>query len=119
MSYSTGMLNKRIRIARRSKQSSDKFGGKPNYEWLGWFNAGETWSKGVKSLQEGALEAYDTVMFRLRYHDCIDRWCIIWCEGTYYQILSFHSDYHENTIQITAQELASPDSLNIIEPSES
>ena len=31
------MLNKRIRIARRSKQQRTQFGedGQPNYEWLG------------------------------------------------------------------------------------
>ena len=118
MAYTSGMLNKRIRIARRSKQSSDKFGGKPNYEWLGWFWAAENWNKGVKSLQQGAIEAYDTVMFRLRWHACIDRWCLIWYNGTWYQILSFNADEHDNQIQITAQEIPNQN-VTVITPSES
>ena len=121
MSYSSGMLNKRIRIARRSDEQHTQFGedGKPNYEWLGWFWANETWNKGARVLQQGAIEDYDTVMFRLRFNPNIDRWCIIWCEDTFYQITSFHADRQANTIQLIAVEMANSEGIRIIEPSES
>ena len=107
------MLNKRIRIAKRAEEQdtqgkSSNFGksGQPQYSWLGWFWANESFSKGVKALKEGALDAYDTVMFRMDYHADIDRWCLIRYQGRWYQILSFNANYHTNEMQITAQELA-------------
>ena len=120
MSYSTGMLNKRIRIARRTEEQGSTFGksGQPKYQLLGDFWANETFSKGVKALHEGALDAYDTVMFRLRWHGCIDRWCLIWYEGKFYQIQSFNADRQQNQIQITAVEMPNQN-VTIIEPSES
>ena len=119
MAYSTGMLNKRIRIAKRVENQDRQFGedGQPKYEWLGWFWASEKWNKGAKSLQNGALEAYDVVMFRLRYHECIDRWCVIQYEGRWYQIQSFNENKQDNQIQITATEMAN--APTIIQPSES
>jgi lipocalin len=44
----------------------------------------------------------------MRYHAEIDRWCVIQYLGKWYQILSFHEDYQDNQIQITAQEMANP-----------
>ena len=124
MSYSSGMLNKLIQIYQRAEEGSDlkgkNFGksGQPKYQLLGDFWANETFSKGVKALHEGALDAYDTVMFRLRYHACIDRWCLIRYNGTWYQILSFNADEHDNQIQITAQEMPNQN-VTVITPSES
>ena len=57
-------------------------------------------------------------MFRLRYHACIDRWCLIRYNGTWYQILSFNADEHDNQIQITAQEMPNQN-VTVITPSES
>ena len=116
------MLNKRIRIAKRAEDQdkqqdkSSNFGksGQPQYSWLGWFWAAESFSKGVKALQEGALDAYDTVMFRLRYTPCIDRWCLIWYNGRFYQIQSLNEDAQANQIQITAVEMPNQN-VNIVE----
>ena len=124
MAYSTGMLNKRIQIYQRAEEGSDPKGknfgksGQPKYQLLGDFWANETFSKGVKALQEGALDAYDTVMFRLRWHGCIDRWCLIWYNGRFYQIQSFNADQQQNQIQITAVEMPNQN-VTIVEPSES
>jgi len=120
MAYTSGMLNKRIRIARRAAEAQSNFGksGQPQYEWLGWFWANESWARGVKAMQEGALDAYDTVMFRLRWFGCIDRWCLIWYNGKFYQIQSFNADRQQNQIQITAVEMPNQ-FVNIVEPSES
>ena len=111
------MLNKRITIARRNDEAAESFGkaGKPKYEILGTFWASETFNKGVKSLREGAFDAYDTVMFRMRYCKGVDRWCLIQYNGKWYQIQSFNEDYQTNQIQITAIELANQQ-VNIVPP---
>ena len=107
MAYSSGMLNKRITIATRAEEEQE-FGkqGQARYTILGQFWAAEDFNRGVKSLREGAYDAYDTVMFRLRYHAAIDRWCVIRYDGKWYQINSFNADKQANTIQITATEMA-------------
>ena len=111
------MLSKRITIAKRKSDTQETFGksGQPKYEILGTFNANETFNKGTKSLREGALDAYDTVMFRMRYNSQVDRWCLIKYHNKWYQITSFNEDFHDNQIQITAVEMANQ-SVNIVEP---
>ena len=109
MAYSAGMLNKRIKIARRVAAEMGAFGKNSagqKYELLGTFWANETWSKGVKALHEGALDAYDTVMFRMRFTKDVDRWCLIQYNGRWYEIQSLNEDYHDNQLQITAIERA-------------
>lgn len=104
------MLDKRIQIAKRSATQPSTFSGSAtNYEILGTFWAAESFNKGVKSLREGAYDAYDTVMFRLRYHSCIDRWCLIKYQDVWYKIDSFNADERANQIQITATEMANQD----------
>lgn len=117
MAYSTGMLNKRVTIARRADDTTDSFGksGQPKYELLGTFWAAEDFNRGTKSLREGAFDAYDTVMFRMRYNKDIDRWCLIQYRNKWYQIQSFNEDYQNNQIQITAIELANQN-VNIVTP---
>lgn len=102
------MMNKRVWIARRATDTQETFGksGQPKYELLGDFWAAEDYNRGVKSLREGAFDAYDTVMFRMRWQKDIDRWCIIKYHGKWYQIQSFNESFQDNTIQITAIEMA-------------
>ena len=116
MAYSSGMLNRRIEIARREEDENTTFGkaGQPKYKILGCFWAAEDFNRGTKSLREGAFDAYDIVMFRMRYHNCIDRWCLIRFQGKWYQIQSFNANQHDNQIQITAQEMANQQ-VNIVE----
>ena len=118
------MLNKRIEIYRRASEQEQKqdstFGksGQPKYEKVGTFWAAESHVKGMKTLQEGAFDAYDKVMFRLRYTPCIDRWCLIQYHGRWYQIQSFNSDYQTKKVQITAIEMSNQ-KVNIVTPSSS
>ena len=107
----------RVTVAKRVTDESATFGksGQPKYEILGTFWMGETFNKGVKSMREGALDAYDTVMFRCRYINQLDRWCLLKFKGKWYQITSFNDDYQDNQIQITATELANQQ-VNIVEP---
>ena len=117
MAYSAGMMNKRVTVARRATdtQNDVRKSGQPKYEILGTFWMAETFTKGVKAMHEGALDAYDTVMFRCRYNANIDRWCLLKYHGKWYQITSFNEDYQENQIQMTAVELANQQ-VNIVEP---
>jgi SPP1 family predicted phage head-tail adaptor len=118
MAYSAGMMNKRIVIAKRSTgpaPSAATDTGKARYEILATVWASETWNKGAKSMQAGVLDAYDTVMFRMRYRSDIDRWCLIQYHGKWYQIQSLNSDYHDNQLQITATEMANQ-KITIVEP---
>ena len=119
MSYSTGMMKYRVQVAKRATfTDTDNFGkrSEPKYELLGTFWMGETFNKGVKAMREGALDAYDTVMFRCRYIKQLDRWCLLKFKGKWYQIISFNDDYQDNQIQITATELANKQ-VNVVEPS--
>ena len=108
MAYSSGMLNKRIIIARRAEEQTASLGkqGQAKYEILGPFWSAVDFNRGIKSLREGAYDGYDALMFRLRYHECIDRWCIIKYQGKWYKIQSFNADGELNQIQITAIEMA-------------
>lgn len=118
MAYSTGMMNKRVKIAKRVDSEGGSFGrssGGQKYTMLGEFWAAESFNKGVKSMREGAVDAYDTVMFRMRYHAEIDRWCLVQYHGRWYQIQSFNEDYQTNEIQITAIEMANQ-KVTIVEP---
>lgn len=118
MAYSTGMMNKRITIATRVKQEMGDFGmgsAGLEYQILGNFWAAEDFNRGTKALREGAVDAYDTVMFRMRYNAQIDRWCLIKYHDVWYQIDSFNASYHDNSIQITAREMSNQD-VTIITP---
>lgn len=111
------MMNKRVVVAKRATDESATFGksGQPKYYILGTFWMGETFNKGVKAMHEGALDAYDTVMFRCRFIKQLDRWCLLKFNGKWYQIQSFNEDYQENQIQMTAIEMANQ-KVTIVEP---
>ena len=94
-----------VAILKKKDPGERAFGAKTEYEQVACVHANLTWNKGVKSLREGALDAYDTVMFRMRWNNIVDRDCLLECEGVTYQIQSLHADRYENTIQITATEI--------------
>ena len=127
MAYSTGIMNKRVKIAKRVDSEGGSFGRSScgqKYEWVKkeddhGFWAAESFNKGVKSMREGAVDAYDTVMFRMRYHAEIDRWCLVQYHGRWYQIQSFNEDYQNNEIQITAIEMANQNVTIVINNSNS
>jgi head-tail adaptor len=109
MAYSAGMMNKRIKIARRVAAEMGAFGKNSagqKYQILGTYWGNQTFTKGAKSMHEGALDAYDTVMFRMDYRATIDRWCLIKCHDRWYQIQSIQPFQHRNEMQIIAVEMA-------------
>lgn len=113
--YSAGMMNKRVTIARRVADQKEPFGksGTPKYEIIDDFWAAEDFNKGTKSLREGAVDAYDTVMFRMSFDSRIDRWCLIRYHGVWFQIMSLNEDFQTNKIQITAVEMSNQDVIII------
>lgn len=108
MAYSTGLMRYVVGVYNRDKASTGDFGFDTDrsYTKVDDFWADVTWTKGVKAMREGALDAYDTIMIRMRYFSTITRDSLLKYEGKFYEIESFHEDYFENTIQITARERA-------------
>ena len=105
--YTAGLLNHRITIHPAPTYTDGPYGrqavpGEPFQRW-----AAVDWTRGTKAMREGTLDAYDTVMIRMRYDERITRDCKIMHNGTTYRIQSFHPDKHAATIQITATELQS------------
>ena len=122
MGYSSGMIGKRIKIAKRVDSIGGDFGrssGGQKYTLLGEFWASEKFDKGMKSLREGAVDAYDIVMFRMRFNADIDRWCLIQYQGKWFQIQSCNEDYQTNEIQITAKEMANQNVTIVYSPTNS
>ena len=105
MSYSSGMLNYIVAILNKKATTDKKFGEKTAYEQVACVHADVTWKKGQKALNEGALDAQDTVMIRMRWNNIISRESRLECEGVVYQVQSLHADRRQDTIQITATEI--------------
>lgn len=105
MGYSAGMLKYRVAILNKKDADKIPFGAKAEYEQVACVHADVTWSKGVKSLREGALDAYDTVLIRMRWNNIVTRESLLECDGVRYQIQSLHADKMENIVQITATEI--------------
>ncbi len=103
MAYPSGLLKSRVTILH--KQVASGFGETTSYQPSATVWAAATWSKGATALREGALDAYDTVMIRMRYNDIVTRDSRLQHGGVTYQIQSLHADRQENTIQITATEI--------------
>lgn len=103
--YETGLKDKVIDVLRRSEEVDSevgRVGGQYQlaYQMYAWV----TFNKGVKSMRQGALEAYDDVMVRMDYCD-IDRDCRVVIDGKTYQIMSLNKDYRRNETQALVKEL--------------
>ena len=103
MAYTSGLLKYRVTIL--NKQVATGFGETTSYQPAATVWADVTWKKGQKALNEGVLDAQDTVLIRMRYNDVVTRDSRLQHGGVTYQIQSLHSDYQDNTIQITATEV--------------
>ena len=93
--------------------------GGRGYQYTATVWAAVTFNKGVKSMREGALDAYNTVMFQLNFSSNINitRDCLVEFRGKIFQIQSLNDDYQANKIVITATEMSTQ--VNIIDPSPS
>ena len=108
MAYSSGMLKDRVMILNRTQAEMGDYGldsSGPEWEEAGCVWANVTWTKGVRSLQVGAIDAYGVIEVRMRFTPCITMRSRIRHEGITYNVLpeTFHPDRQENTIQFLAQ----------------
>ena len=107
MSYSTGMMNKRVAVLSRMAARDGEFGrGSSGQSYVVsqvvW--ASVDFVRGLKALREGAMDAYDTVMFRLRWNPTVTRESLLWHDGRMYEVQQLNSERQRNQLQITAQE---------------
>ena len=114
--FTSGMRNHRITILNKVLASGRAFGEKTGYRREGSIQSSYEFNKGTRALREGALDAYDSVMFRLNFSGNvakkITRESLIEMNGKIYQIQSLNADYHENKIIIRATEMTTQ--VNII-----
>lgn len=103
MSYQSGFRHCRVTI--RNKVVATQFGETTSWHDAATVWAAKTWKHGAKALQEGALDAYDKVLFRMNWNNIVSRDSLLVCEGKTYQILSLDGEYQKNEIEILAQEV--------------
>ena len=114
--FASGMRNHRITILNKVAPAEKAFGQKTGYRREGSLNSSYEFNKGTKALREGALDAYDSVVFRLNFSGNvakkITRESLIEMHGKIYQIQSLNEDYHDNKIIIRATEMTTQ--VNIV-----
>jgi head-tail adaptor len=103
MAYQAGFRTHLVTI--RNKVVSTAFGETTSYQDVATVHAAKTWKHGPKGMREGALDAYDKVLFRMNYNDIVRRDSLLVCEGKIYQVLSLEGDFKTNEIEILAQEI--------------
>lgn len=110
------MRNHRVTILNKVQPSERQFGEKTGYRRDGSLWSSYEFSKGTRALREGALDAYDSVIFRMNFsaNVTITRESLIECDGKVYQVQSLNSDKRDNKIIIRATEMTTQ--VNIIEP---
>lgn len=103
MAYQAGFRLHLVTI--RNKVVATGFGETTQYQDIKTVHAAKTWKHGAKAMQEGALDAYDKVLFRMNYNTIVQRDSLLVCEGKTYQVLSLNGDFKANEIEILAQEI--------------
>jgi head-tail adaptor len=113
--FNSGMRNHRVTILNKVSPKEKAFGEKTAYKRDGSLWSSYEFSKGTKALREGALDAYDSVIFRMNFsaNVTITRESLIEMHGKIYQIQSLNSDSHENKIIIRATEMTT--AVNIMD----
>ena len=101
------MRNHRVTILNKVQPSDRQFGEKTGYRRDGSLWSSYKFTKGTKALREGALDAYDTVVFQMNFsaNVKITRESLIECNGKIFQIQSLNDDPRENKIVVTATEM--------------
>ena len=112
--FTSGMRNHRVTILNKVQPSERQFGEKTGYRRDGSLWSSYEFSKGTRALREGALDSYDSVIFRMNFsaNVTITRESLIECDGKVYQVQSMNSDRRENKIIIRATEMTTQ--VNII-----
>lgn len=115
--FTSGMRNHRVTILNKVAPTEKAFGEKTGYKRDGSLQSSYEFNKGTRALREGALDAYDSVVFRMNFSanvaKKITRESLIEMNGKIYQIQSLNSDYHEDKIIIRATEMTTQ--VNIVD----
>ena len=110
------MRNHRVTILNKVAPTEKAFGEKTGYKRGGSLQSSYEFNKGTRALREGALDSYDTVIFRMNFSanvaKSITRESLIEMNGKIYQIQSLNEDYIENKIIIRATEMTTQ--VNIV-----
>ena len=117
MAQSAGFRRHRVHIMNRAADSTGEFGRNSagrQYQYAMTVWASVRFSKGVKSMREGAMDAYDTLMFGMLYRREIQRESMLVYDGRTWKIQSFNRDYETNEIQITATEAPGQDLTGLV-----
>jgi head-tail adaptor len=112
--FEAGMRPYRVTVLNKVTPTEKAFGEKTGYKRDGSLWSSYNFDKGTKALREGALDAYNTVMFRMNFsaNVKITRESLIECQGKIFQIQSLNDDHHENKIVVTATEMTTQ--VNIV-----
>ena len=112
--FEAGMRPYRVTILNKVSPAEKVFGEKTGYNRDGSLWSSYKFNKGTKALREGALDAYDTVVFQMNFsaNVKITRDSLIECNGRIFQIQSLNDDHHENKIVVTATEMTTQ--VNIV-----
>lgn len=102
------MRDKRVEIYNREASTVGKFGRDSagvTYTLAATVWADVAWTKGMRAMNQGALDSYGVVLIRMNWNNIINSRSRIKYDGDTYQILpeTFHEDKRANTIQFTAQ----------------
>jgi hypothetical protein len=108
------MRNHRVTILNKVSPSEKAFGEKTGYKRDGSLWSSYEFSKGTKALRDGALDTYDSVIFRMNFsaNVSITRESLIEMHDKVYQIQSLNEDHQENKIIIRATEMTTQ--VNIV-----
>lgn len=114
--FTSGMRNHHVTILNKVAPAEKTFGEKTGYRRDGSLYSSYEFTKGTKALREGALDAYDSVVFRMNFSGSvaskITRESLIEMHGKIYQIQSLNADRQENKIIIRATEMTTQ--VNIV-----
>lgn len=106
MSYARGFLNRRVTVLERQEAIFGDYGRKGgDFVPVTTIWANCTFTKGVKAMREGALDAYDVYMVRCDCHKKLTRDCRLSFGNRIYQITSFNEDREQNEVQMICQEM--------------
>ena len=101
------MMLEKVTILERESVAGDYGVGSGGYVYTEVVTlcASVVFNRGVKSMREGVLDAYDTIMVRMRWNDIVNRDSFIRYDGRVYQIESLNRNYRENILQVTCSEV--------------
>lgn len=113
--FEAGKRNYRVTVLNKVPTYGKAFGEKTGYSRVGSLWSSYKFDKGTKALREGALDAYDYVVFQMNYSTdiTITRESLIEFKGRIYQIISLNADEMENKVVVKATEMTTQ--VNIVE----